>query len=74
MVFGHFWHQSYKSTKILHNVCLHFARQDGQYGKKGEENHVVKRPKYQKPKDENMGRTKHLPKTFPVTLPHQPKR
>ena len=33
LVFGHFWRQSYKSTKILRNLCLHFARQDGQDGK-----------------------------------------
>ena len=29
-----FWRQSYKNTKILHNLCLHFARQDGQDQKK----------------------------------------
>ena len=33
-VFGHFWQQSYANTKILHNLYLHFARQDGQDGKK----------------------------------------
>ena len=33
-VFGHFWRQSYENTKILRNLCLHFARQDGQAGKK----------------------------------------
>ena len=36
LAFGHFWQQSYKSTKILHNLCLHFARQDGQDRKKAE--------------------------------------
>ena len=35
-VFGHFWRQSYKNTKTLCNLCLHFARQDGQDGKKTE--------------------------------------
>ena len=30
LVFGHFCQQSYKNTKILHNLCLHFARQGGQ--------------------------------------------
>ena len=25
-----FWRRSYENTKILHNLCLHFARQDGQ--------------------------------------------
>ena len=49
LVFGHFWQQSYQNTKILCNLCLHFARQDGQDGKKGKENHatkVTKRRKY----------------------------
>ena len=44
--------------KKLSNLCLHFARQDGQDKKKQKENHttkVTKIPKYQKPKDENMG-------------------
>ena len=36
LVFGHYWRQSYENTKILHNLCLHFARQDGQDGKKME--------------------------------------
>ena len=36
LVFGHFWQQSYENTKILRNLCLHFARQDGQDGKKTE--------------------------------------
>ena len=30
LVFGHFWQQSYENRKILQNLCLHFARQDGQ--------------------------------------------
>ena len=51
-VFGHFWQQSYKNTKILHSLCLHFARQDG---KKWKENHPTKVTKYEKPKTENMG-------------------
>ena len=33
LVFGHFCQGSYESTKILRNLCLHFARQDGQDGK-----------------------------------------
>ena len=40
-------------TKIFRNLCLHFARQDGQDGKKQKENHATKVTK--KPKDENMG-------------------
>ena len=42
LVFGHFWRQSYKNTKILQNFCLHFARQDGQDGKNRKENHATK--------------------------------
>ena len=32
------------------------AREDGQDGKKGKKITKLKQPKYQKPKDENMGR------------------
>ena len=48
LVFGHFWGLSYENKKILRNLCLHFAGQDGQDGKKWKENHatkVTKRPK-----------------------------
>ena len=38
--------------KILHNLCLHFARQDGQDRKTGKK---ITQLKYQKPKEENMG-------------------
>ena len=31
--------------KILRNLCLHFARQDGQDGKKQKENHAIKATK-----------------------------
>ena len=45
--------------KILRNLCLHFARQDGQDGKKNRKKITqLKWPNYQKPKDENMGWTK----------------
>ena len=40
LVFGHFWRRSYKNTKILCNLCLHFARQDGQDKKRWKENHA----------------------------------
>ena len=33
-----------KVTKILHSLCLHFARQDGQDGKKCKENYAIKGP------------------------------
>ena len=48
-VFGHFWRRSYENTKILRNLCLHFARLDGQDWKKWKENHETKMtiiPKY----------------------------
>jgi len=35
LVFGHFWQQSYENTKILHNLCLHFAREMGKIEKTG---------------------------------------
>ena len=49
----------YKNMKILYNLCLHFARQDGQDGKRnGKIIMQLKRPKYQKSKDKNMDKTK----------------
>ena len=36
LVFDHFWRWSYENTKTLHNLCLHFARQDGQDRKETE--------------------------------------
>ena len=36
--------------KILRNLCLHFARQDGQDGKKRKENHATKLTKIPKTK------------------------
>ena len=54
LVFGHFWQQRYENTKILHNLYLRFARQDGQDRKPGKKITQLKWPKYQNPKDENM--------------------
>ena len=48
-----FW--SLLATKILYNLCLYFVRQDGQDGKPGKKMTQLKRAKYQKPNDENMG-------------------
>ena len=48
--FGHFWGRSYGNTKILRNLCLHFARQDGQDGKKRKENQATKVTKIPKTK------------------------
>ena len=50
LVFGHFWHLGYENTKILRNLCLHFARQIGQDGKKRKENHATKVTKIPKTK------------------------
>ena len=61
---SHFWflvtfgYEVTKNMKILLNLGLHFARQDGQDRKKWKENHATKVTNidmYQKPKDENMG-------------------
>ena len=53
LVFGHFWRRSYENMKIFCNLCLHFARQDGEDGKNRKENHatkVTKIPKTKRPK------------------------
>ena len=42
-------------TKILRNLCLHFARQDGQDGKKQKENHATKVTKIPKTKRRKYG-------------------
>ena len=44
-----------KNTKILCNLCLHFARQDGQDGKKRKENHATKVTKIPKTKRRKYG-------------------
>ena len=55
LVFGHFWRQSNENTKILRNLCLHFARQDGQDRKKWKENHATKVTKIPKTKRRKYG-------------------
>ena len=52
LVFGHFWQRSYENTNILCNLCLHFARQDGQGQdeKNQKENHPTKVTKIPKTK------------------------
>ena len=42
-------------TKILCNLCLYFARQDGQDGKKRKENQATKVTKIQKTKRRKYG-------------------
>ena len=55
LVFVHFWRQSYENTKILRNLCLRFARQDGQDRKKWKENHATKVTKIPKTKRRKYG-------------------
>jgi hypothetical protein len=55
LVFGHFWRQNYENKKILCNLCLHFARQDGQDGKKRKENYTTKVSKIPKTKRQKYG-------------------
>ena len=52
LAFGHFLRQSYDITKILH---LHFARQDGEDGKKQKENHTTKVTKIPKTERRKYG-------------------
>ena len=40
----------YENTRIFRNLCLHFARQDGQDGKKRKENHATTMTKIPKTK------------------------
>jgi hypothetical protein len=50
-----------KVKKILSNLCLHFARQDGQIRKKKKkENHVTKVTKISKTKRPNYGMNETL--------------
>ena len=46
--------------KILCNLCLHFARQDGQDRKKWKENHTTKVTKIPKTKRQKYGMNKIL--------------
>ena len=65
LVFGHFWQRSYENTKILRNLCLHFARQDGQDGqdrKKPKENHATNVTKIPKTKRRKYGMNKTFDK------------
>ena len=54
-VFGHFLRRSYENKKIIRNLCLHFARLDGQDGKKWKENHATKVTKIPKMKRQKYG-------------------
>ena len=50
LVFGHFWQSCYEIKKILCNLSIHFARQDGKDGKNRKENHKTKVTKITKTK------------------------
>ena len=68
LVFGHFWQRSEENTKIvLYNICLHFARQDGQDGKKQKENHATNVTKIEKTKRRKYGMNKTLVTEFVKT-------
>ena len=56
-----------KITKILRNLCLYFARQDGQDGKNQKENHATKVTKIPKTKRRKYG----MNETFMHKLPHK---
>jgi hypothetical protein len=55
LVFGHFWRRSYENKKIVSNLCLYFARQVGQDGKKWKENHATKVTKIPRTKRQKYG-------------------
>ena len=57
LVFGHFWQQTYKITKILVIFVYILQSKVGKTEKNGKKIMQLKWPKYQKPKDENMGWT-----------------
>ena len=59
-VFGHLWRRSCENLKILCNLCLHFARPDGQDTKNRKENHATKVTKIPKTKRRKYGTYKTL--------------
>ena len=57
----HFWFLvtfGNEVTKILHNLCLHFARQDPKDGRKRKVNHATKVTKIPKTKRQKHGMNK----------------
>ena len=62
--FSVFWQRSYNNMKILHNLCLHFARQDGQDRKKRKEKHATKETKIPKTKRQKYGMNRRLNLAF----------
>ena len=67
LVFGHSWRQSYENTKMLRNLCLRFARQEG---KKRKEIHAFKVTKIPKTKiwDERNIRSSNVLHFFRLSL------
>ena len=59
------WWRSYKNTKKIRNLCLHFTRKDGQDRTKWKENHTIKSIKIPKTKrlKYGMNETKETSKT-----------
>ena len=57
LVYGHFWRQIYEN---IHNLCLHFERQDGQDRKKRKENHQTKVTKIPKTNRQKYGMNETL--------------
>ena len=49
-------------TKILHNLCLHFARQDGQGRKTKKENQATKVTKIKKNRRQKYGMNETIAK------------
>ena len=58
-----FWQRNYESTKILRNVGLNFARQDGKNQKENHATKVTKIPKSKRRKYE-MNETENIMWTF----------
>ena len=69
LVFAQFWWRSYENTIILHNLCLHFAQQDGQDGKNRKENQATKVTKIPKNKRRKYGMNKTINATSKIISP-----
>ena len=52
--------------KILHNLCLHFARQDRQDGKKRNKNQATKATKIQKKQKPKIGDERNIRVNYTV--------
>jgi hypothetical protein len=73
LVFG-FWSllaMKLQKYEILCNLCLHFARQDGQDRKKRKENHATKVTKIPKTKRQKYGMNETLLNNFSLEPTHK---